>query len=162
MLTDGDDPMHAILPAAFTDTQKKGKIKRPPNAYNLFYMEQQPILKSENQWIDGNCISKEIGRRWKEMTDDERKPYREQAKQIWEGFRQENPDYHYEKNKDKQRKNKDASIEEAQLSDFWMEWLTSHVLAQYAMGNRETSDAIVASITSESLPLFLANMAETE
>lgn len=157
-----DDPMHGILPTAFTDTQKKGKIKRPPNAYNLFYMEQQPILRSENALVSGNDISKELGRRWKEMTDDERKPYQEQAKQIWEGFRQENPDYHYEKNKDKHKKQKDTSIEESQLSGFWMEWLTSHILAQYAMGNRDISDAVVSSITSESLPMFLANMAENE
>ena len=32
----------------------KKKVKRPLNAYNLFYLEKQPELKSRNPTLNGN------------------------------------------------------------------------------------------------------------
>lgn len=82
------------------------KVKRPLNAYNLFFIEQQPIFKTKNPSASGNDISKELGKRWKYMTEEERRPYTDEAKRIRDDFLQQHPDYHYEKGKGKLQKNK--------------------------------------------------------
>ena len=165
--TNFDESWRGMIPIVFTDAQRKSKVKRPPNAYNLYFMEQQRIVKAENPEMSGNDVSKELGRRWKEMNDEERRPYMQRSKEIWDEFRLTNPDYHYEKNKGKNKKESgrqmfgDLALEDSQLNGYWVEWLTSQVLAQYAMQNREVSDGVIASITSDSLPLFLSNIADS-
>ena len=160
-----DEGMRTILPGVLTDAQKKSKVKRPPNAYNLFFMDQQPIVKADNPALTGNEVSKELGRRWKEMNDDERRPYVERAKHIWDEVRLENPDYPDEKSKghrsEKSTRHMSAVNEEdLQLNGYWMDWITSQILAQYAIQNKDVSDGVIASVTSDSLPLFLANLAD--
>ena len=158
-----DEGMRGILPGVLTDTQKKTKVKRPLNAYNLFFMERQPIVKADNPELKGNEVSKELGRQWKKMTDEERRPYFERAKQIWDEFRLENPDYHYDKSRNAQKNNKGfrpLPSDEMQFGGYLVEMIASHMLAQYAIQNKDVSDAVIASITSDSLPLFLANIAD--
>ena len=78
-----------------TSNSKTDKLKRPPNAYNLFFMEQQPQIKASNPNLTGNEISKEHGLKWKSMNEDQRRPYIKRAKEIHEEFKAENPNYHY-------------------------------------------------------------------
>jgi hypothetical protein len=88
-------------------------VKRPHNAYNLYFIEQQPIERENNPTLNGNAISQLIGRQWADMDDAAKRPYRQRAKEIWEKFRNENPDYHYQKGSNKPRKSKTNSCSHA-------------------------------------------------
>ena len=98
-----DDSIHSIIPGSIPIevpiSPKVEKLKRPPNAYNLFFMEQQAKVKLENPSLSGNQVSQELGRRWKEMNEESRKPYIDRANEIRDRFKQENPDYHYKNSK---------------------------------------------------------------
>ena len=82
------------------------KVKRPLNAYNLFYLERQPVLKSQNQSLNGNEVSRLVAKEWEELPQEGRQPYVEEAKKIQAKFRSENPNYRYEKSSYKQNKKK--------------------------------------------------------
>ena len=84
--------------------EKKKPIKRPHNAYNLFFIERQPIERENHPKLSGNEISQLIGRQWNEMSAEERYPYREKADILHQKFKQQYPDYHYQKSTEKTKK----------------------------------------------------------
>jgi hypothetical protein len=96
-----DDPIPGLLtivpPPDLPSGPSDRQVKRPHNAYNLFFIENQHSAREQNPSLSGNEISHLLGRQWSEMDDDARRPYKEQAKAISAKFRQENPDYHYQK-----------------------------------------------------------------
>jgi hypothetical protein len=168
-----DDPMRALLPHGLSGVPHD-KVKRPHNAYNLFFMEQFPQTKATFPNLTGNEMSREIGKRWKDMSDDQRRPYREQAQAIWSQFRSENPDYHYEKGRDKavQRKHRtvdlgldfnllalcsaDARPDEAQIAGI-LNLFSAQMIAQFVLQSKDVTDAVTASVRNDSLFLFLGS-----
>ena len=52
--------------------------KRPPNAFLYFSGEQRGTIKEANPGFTNTDTSKELGRLWREMSDDQRKPYVDQ------------------------------------------------------------------------------------
>ena len=54
--------------------------KRPPSAFLYFSGEHRSTIKEENPGITNTDISKELGRLWREMSDDQKKPYVDQEK----------------------------------------------------------------------------------
>lgn len=158
-----DDSMHTLLPTGIPlETQaspKVEKLKRPPNAYNLFFMEQQSKVKTENPSLSGNQVSQELGRRWKEMNDESRKPYIDRANDIRDRFKQENPDYHYEKKKIKKHKGIPQTIgdnNESHITDVFSCILTT-LIAQYLYQDKNAIESINSSVDSELLPILLQN-----
>lgn len=82
----------------FTEREEGRKtLKRPHNAYNLFYMERNPIERKNNPRITGNEVSRLIGKKWWSMKEEERHVYHERAREISLKFKQEHPDYRYQK-----------------------------------------------------------------
>ena len=79
-------------------------VKRPHNAYNLFFIERKPIEREKHQKLSGNEISQLIGKMWNEMSQEEKRPYVEKANIIRQQFKEENPNYHYQKSSEKQKK----------------------------------------------------------
>jgi hypothetical protein len=168
-----EDPMRALLPNGLSGVSHD-KVKRPHNAYNLFFMEQFPQIKASFPTLTGNEMSREIGKRWKDMPDDQRRPYREQAKAIWSQFRSENPDYHYEKGRDKtvQRKHRTVDLgldfnllalcsaevrpDEAQISGI-LNLFSAQMMAQFVLQNKDVADAVTASVHGDSLFGFLGS-----
>jgi hypothetical protein len=168
-----DDPMRALLPNALSDVPHD-RVKRPHNAYNLFFMEQFPQVKANFPNLTGNEMSREIGKRWKDMTDDQQHPYREQAREIWSQFRSENPDYHYEKGRDQsvQRKHRtvdlgldfnllalctgDARPNESQITGI-LNLFSAQMMAQFVLQNKDVTDAVTASVHGDSLFMFLGS-----
>jgi hypothetical protein len=80
--------------------------KRPHNAYNLYFIERLEVEKSLNPDLTGNEVSQLIGRKWSEMDEEARRPYRERAGDLHAKFREEFPDYHYKKSVDRQHRQK--------------------------------------------------------
>lgn len=85
-------------------------VKRPHNAYNLFFIEHKPIEREKHQKLSGNEISQLIGKMWNEMTEEEKRPYKEKANIIRQQFKEENPNYHYQKASEKQKKKRIHNI----------------------------------------------------
>jgi hypothetical protein len=74
-----------------------GPVKRPHNAYNLYFIERLQVEKDIHPELSGNEISQLIGKTWSEMDEEARRPYRERARDIHDKFKEEFPDYHYQK-----------------------------------------------------------------
>jgi hypothetical protein len=53
--------------------------KKPLSAYMFFSSENRPTVKEENPQLSFGDLGKELGRRWKEMTASDKKPYEEMA-----------------------------------------------------------------------------------
>jgi hypothetical protein len=78
-------------------------VKRPHNAYNLYFIERLAIEKEVHPDLTGNEISQLIGKKWSEMDDEARRPYRERARDIHDKFKEDFPDYHYQKASERRR-----------------------------------------------------------
>ena len=140
---------HQALPVP----AQKSQVKRPHNAYNLFFIERLPIEKDANPTLTGNEISHLIGKKWSEMDDESKRPYRERAQEIKARFREEYPDYHYQKGHTKVRKKKEMlenQIEdsmdvpqriEAQMRNLFG-FLGAQAVSQYLVNNKAFIDEV--------------------
>ncbi|KAF2352455.1 High mobility group box domain, partial [Trinorchestia longiramus] len=70
-------------------------VKRPMNAFMVWsQMERREIVKFAPDMHNAE-ISKQLGRRWKILTEEQRKPYREEAERLKQLHSREYPDYKY-------------------------------------------------------------------
>ncbi|XP_047473242.1 transcription factor Sox-9-like [Penaeus chinensis] len=80
-----------------TQTKKHppNHIKRPMNAFMVWsQMERREIVKFAPDTHNAE-ISKQLGRRWKLLTEEQRRPYREEAERLKQLHLREYPDYKY-------------------------------------------------------------------
>ncbi|XP_069979095.1 transcription factor sem-2-like [Penaeus vannamei] len=88
-----------------TQTKKHppNHIKRPMNAFMVWsQMERREIVKFAPDMHNAE-ISKQLGRRWKLLTEEQRRPYREEAERLKELHLREYPDYKYRPRKKGQK-----------------------------------------------------------
>ena len=77
------------------DFNKSGHIKRPMNSFMVWSREERKRISTENPKMHNSEISKRLGASWKALSEEERKPYAEEAKRLREIHIQEHPDYKY-------------------------------------------------------------------
>lgn len=77
------------------------KMKRPPNAFILFCIEQRTMVREENPDMPNIEISRLLAEKWKETSDEVKKPYTLKAKEQQQEFKRLHPDYKYDKAKKK-------------------------------------------------------------
>ena len=99
-----------------------GKPRRPPNAYILYCLEKRTELRAQHPELPNVDISKLLGDKWKSLDESERRPYKERAKVLQSEFKEQNPDYKYEKARMKRssqellrQQNRQLGLEEAAL-----------------------------------------------
>jgi hypothetical protein len=98
------DPNSAVpLDAAQTLTSEDENLKRPPNAFILFYRAVHAAVLTDHLDLPELEINRLIGQMWRATEESTRAFYREQAKNLAEAFREIHPDY------DEQRHKKPAS-----------------------------------------------------
>ena len=151
-----EDPIALLQqPGSIAPAQvSKNQIKRPHNAYNLYFIERLPIEKEANPSLSGNEISHLIGKKWSEMDDESKRPYRERAQEIKAKFREEYPDYHYQKGAAKFKKKKDMILQprnvehmdtqqrvEMQVRNLFS-FLGAQAVSQYLLKNKASVDEI--------------------
>merc|ERR1719461_2003580 len=87
-------------PTPYTDATQTRKnspthIKRPMNAFMVFSHHERKKVIAEDPKIENTNISKELGRRWKNLSDEEREPYIQEADKLRQYHQKEYPDYKY-------------------------------------------------------------------
>lgn len=63
--------------------------KKPLTAYNCFDKEVRQLIKRENPDLTFGELSREIGRRWREMTMDDKVPYQQKSQEDKERYQKE-------------------------------------------------------------------------
>ena len=75
-----DNEMIDYAPKNLTNKKSKdNNIKRPKSAYIFFCMENRPIIKQEYPELATHQITSTLGKKWKSISDKEKKRYTELA-----------------------------------------------------------------------------------
>lgn len=67
--------------------------KRPPSAFLLFSGDHRRSIKGKNPDMSNTDVSKELGRLWREMTEEEKKPFVEREKEDREKYLEDMVEY---------------------------------------------------------------------
>jgi len=74
---------------------RKSLIPRPPNAFILFRVEHQPIVRHQNPTATVQQISVLLGKLWREQSPEVRRKYAEMAIIAKEDHKRKYPDYKF-------------------------------------------------------------------
>ena len=78
-------------------------IKRPMNAFMVFSHHERKKVIAEEPNIHNTNISKELGKRWKDLTEREREPFIREAEHLKQFHMKQFPEYKYRPTKKKTR-----------------------------------------------------------
>ena len=120
--------MIEILPSSQSSLQTKKNspdyIKRPMNAFMVFSHHERRRVITDDPIIQNTSISKELGRRWNSLTEQQRRPFVEEAARLKELHLKQFPQYKYRPTKKKRmemeenREHKDQNSPAETLSSF--------------------------------------------
>ena len=74
---------------------RKNHIKRPMNAFMVWSSIERKKLAEREPKLHNTELSKRLGQVWKTMTEDDKKPFREEADRLKNKLMQDHPDYKY-------------------------------------------------------------------
>ena len=92
--------------------KETGHVKRPMNAFMLWSQSQRRAMSEQHPKMRNSEISTQLGKRWKMMTDAERKPFQDQSAELRAQHALRYPDYKYTPKKKvlKRSKNSDRNV----------------------------------------------------
>ena len=73
------------------------KVKRPMNAFMIWSKKMRKRVSKENPDFNAVEISKQLGREWKGLIEEERWPFIEESKRLMEAHRRKHPNFQYNK-----------------------------------------------------------------
>jgi hypothetical protein len=87
--------------------------KLPPNSYIIFQKEQREKIKEDNPDASGKEINQLIGKAWKNLTEDEKKPYHEKYQTSRDEYKVVKAEYDKKKKEETDAK----STEDVKMKD---------------------------------------------
>ncbi|XP_042235961.1 transcription factor SOX-8-like isoform X2 [Homarus americanus] len=76
--------------------RRKVHVKRPMNAFMVWAQEARRKLSCSHRQVHNAELSKSLGRIWRGMTEDQKRPFIERADHLRRKHKQEYPDYKYQ------------------------------------------------------------------
>uniref|UniRef100_A0A6A7FNM6 Transcription factor SOX-8-like n=1 Tax=Hirondellea gigas TaxID=1518452 RepID=A0A6A7FNM6_9CRUS len=90
-----DDVDWSTIPMANNGRQKV-HVKRPMNAFMVWAQEARRKLSGQHRQVHNAELSKSLGKIWRNMSDDQKRPFIERADQLRQKHKQEYPNYKYQ------------------------------------------------------------------
>ena len=113
---------------------KTKKVKGPSSAYNIYVAEHRAAISAENPGLSFGELSKRVSADWKQLSEDQRKPYEERAaedKKRYEREAAENPESdNDEPAKKKKKKDPDAPKKNLNAWMFFIQQVRPQVVAE--------------------------------
>ncbi|XP_063786735.1 protein SOX-15 [Pseudophryne corroboree] len=81
-----------------------GTVKRPMNAFMVWSSEERKRVSARHPKMHNSEISRRLGEVWRGLAEDERRPYREEAKRLRAQHARDYPGYKYAPRKKRKEK----------------------------------------------------------
>uniref|UniRef100_A0A8C3F981 Transcription factor SOX-30 n=1 Tax=Chrysemys picta bellii TaxID=8478 RepID=A0A8C3F981_CHRPI len=89
-------PSDAGIPDTPFSKDRNGHVKRPMNAFMVWARIHRPALAKANPAANNAEISVQLGLEWNKLTEEQKKPYYDEAQKIKEKHREEFPGWVYQ------------------------------------------------------------------
>ena len=119
----GDDQLN-VWQSQQTSNPVAGSVEeidnshRPPNAFILYSQAMRADARQNNPSLSNIEISKILGKMWKEVPNDVKLQYKQQAAKLQEEFKRSHPNYTYRKARRKRALNELLTKNNAGLSGY--------------------------------------------
>ena len=91
-------PLQQQTPLATSFDDGEGdNARRPPNAFILYSQAMRTQVRQENPTLSNTEVSSLLGKMWKDVPNDLKLQYKQQAQKLQESFKKNHPDYTYRK-----------------------------------------------------------------
>ena len=91
----GMPPVAVQQHGGHSSNSEDDKVKRPMNSFLVWSRKMRKKISVENPKMNISEISKRLGTQWKALTDEERRPYIDEAKRLRKAHREKHPNYRY-------------------------------------------------------------------
>ncbi|KAF2368814.1 High mobility group box domain [Trinorchestia longiramus] len=86
----------ACVVASGCSGRQKVHVKRPMNAFMVWAQEARRKLSGQHRQVHNAELSKSLGKIWRSMSDDQKRPFIERADHLRQKHKQEYPNYKYQ------------------------------------------------------------------
>lgn len=92
--------------------KNKARIKRPMNAFMVYSQTARKAMARRYPTLSYRKLSKELGKIWKVLDDEEKKPFKREAERLREKHKQDYPNYKFKPTKARKPRSQTAPAKE--------------------------------------------------